>query len=172
MFKVKQSSGKGGWERDQNHRMPWESWHHTQTSPHTHAHAHFKKKNPSRAKTVSPCWKLLGALGIRNPTIKHMGIKIIVSCCAVMCVCMYMCVCVVDRWIGFSKEHTYTHAPIQYFPEIHMKNKETQFGAKKRRNCKYTCQTWRYEPVLKHTITHKHTHLWKQGVWKIGKTEN
>lgn len=74
------------------------------------------------------------------------------------CVCACTCVCVVDRWIGFSKEHTYTHAPIQYFPEIHMKNKETQFGAKKRRNCKYTCQTWRYEPVLKHTITHKHTH--------------
>lgn len=68
--------------------------------------------------------------------------------------CVHVHVCVVDRWIGFSKEHTYTHAPIQYFPEIHMKNKETQFGAKKRRNCKYTCQTWRYEPVLKHTITH------------------
>ncbi|MEQ2244456.1 Transcription factor 4 [Ilyodon furcidens] len=43
------------------------------------SHVHRERRSPSCANTASPCWKLLGALGIRNPTIKHMGIKIIVG---------------------------------------------------------------------------------------------
>lgn len=82
-----------------NRGTPWESWHFTQTHTHT--------QNPSSAKTVSPCWKLLTALGIRNPTIKHMGIKIIVSCVvACKCICVW---CVSDRWMEFSKTNRHAH---------------------------------------------------------------
>ncbi len=113
MFKVK-SSGKRVREG-----LFWTTGCHekrTHTYPHTHTH----KESPSRAKTVSPCWKLLGALGIRNPTIKHMGIKIIVSCCAVVCLCVCVCVCLADRWIGFSQAHIHTRTcTLTVFPWKH-----------------------------------------------------